>query len=84
MQYTWNNGRLDTDSVFLRLDRAICNEAWLDCWGGTFCTTLLRTQLDHHHLLLHMDISVVRRAASFKNFKTWTSHDECRPLVLSS
>jgi len=31
-----------------------------------------------------MDISVVRKAASFKFFKTWTSHDECRPLVLSS
>jgi hypothetical protein len=27
VQYTWNNGRMDSDSVFLRLDRAICNEA---------------------------------------------------------
>jgi len=84
VQYTWNNGRLDTDSVFLRLDRAICNDAWLDCWGGTSCTALLRTQSDHHPLLLHMDISIVRRAASFKFFKAWTSHEECRPLVLLS
>lgn len=27
VQFTWYNGRLDSDSVFLRLDRAICNEA---------------------------------------------------------
>jgi len=30
VQFTWNNGRLDSDSVFQRLDRAICNEAWTD------------------------------------------------------
>jgi len=28
VQFTWNNGRLDSNSVFLRLDRGICNEAW--------------------------------------------------------
>lgn len=28
VQYTWSSGRLDSDSVFLHLDRAICNEAW--------------------------------------------------------
>ena len=84
MQYTWNNGRLDTNTVFLRLDRAICNEAWTDFWGGTSCTALLRTQSDHHPLLVRMDTSGVRRTASFKKFKTWISHDDCRPLVMSS
>ena len=43
VQYTWNNGRLDSASVFFRLDRAICNDAWTDFWGITSCTALLRT-----------------------------------------
>ncbi|XP_024632876.1 uncharacterized protein [Medicago truncatula] len=83
-EFTWNNGRLDTESVFLRLDRAICNEAWTDFWGNTSCTALVRTQSDHHPLLVTMDTSGVRRTTSFKFFKTWVPHDECRPLIISS
>jgi len=82
VQFTWNNGRLDSDSVFLRLDRDICNQAWTDFWGGTSCTALLRTHSDHHPLLVRMDLSRVHRTTSFKFFKTWVNHDECRPLVL--
>jgi hypothetical protein len=41
VQFTWNNGRLDFDSVFLQLDHAICNEAWTNFWGITSCTALL-------------------------------------------
>jgi hypothetical protein len=82
VQYTWNNGRLDTNYVFLRLDRAICNEAWTDFWGITSCTALLRSHSDHHPLLLHLDFSLIRRTTSFKFFKTWTMHEECRPLLL--
>ena len=84
VQYTWNNGRLDSASVFLRLDRAICNEAWNDFWGGTSCTALMRTQSDHHPLLLRMTLSSVPKITSFKFFKTWTNHAECRPLILNT
>lgn len=83
VQFTWNNGRLDSDSVFLRLDRAICNEAWTDLWGVTSCTALVRTHSDHHPLLVHSDFSFVRKTASFKFFKTWTTHADCRPLLLN-
>jgi len=73
----------DSDSVFLRLDRAICNEAWTDFWRVTSCTALVRTQSDHHPLLVHSDIAFVRKTASFKFFKTWTTHADCRPLLLN-
>ena len=84
VQYTWNNGRLDSDSVFQRLDRAICNEAWIDFWRGTSCTTLMRTQSDHHPLLVCMTLNLTPRTTSFKFFKTWTQHEDCRPLVLAT
>jgi len=68
VQYTWNNGRLDSDSVFLRLDRSICNEAWTDFWGITSCTALLRTQSDHHPLLLHYDFLLLGNWPLSKKF----------------
>ena len=84
VQYTWNNGRLDSESVFQRLDCAICNEAWIDFWRGTSCTTLMRTQSDHHPLLVCMTLNLTPRTTSFKFFKTWTQHEDCRPLVLAT
>jgi len=83
VQFTWNNGRLDSDTVFQRLDRSICNEAWTDLWGVTSCTALVRVHSDHHPLLVHSDFSLVRKTASFKFFKTWTNHADCRPLLLN-
>ena len=83
VQFTWNNGRLDSDSVFQRFDRSICNEAWTNLWGVTSCTTLVWTHSDHHPLLVHSDFSFVRKIASFKFFKTWTTHADCRPLLLN-
>jgi len=42
----------------------------------------MKTQSDHHPLLVCLNLSSVRRSSPFKFFKTWTSHDECRPLVM--
>jgi len=36
IQFTSNNGRLNLDYVFLRLNCAICNEAWTYFWGYYF------------------------------------------------
>jgi len=30
--YTWTNGRFDVENVALRLDRAVCNEEWINFW----------------------------------------------------
>jgi len=70
VQFTWNNGRLDSDYVFLRLDHAICNEAWTDFLGVTSCTALVWTHFDHYPFLVHLEFSLVRKTTSFKFFKT--------------
>jgi hypothetical protein len=69
------------ENVALRLDRAVCNEEWLDFWHGCTCSALVRHQSDHHPLLLSLIYSTVQHASPFKFFKVWTSHEDCRKLV---
>ncbi|XP_024626586.1 uncharacterized protein [Medicago truncatula] len=80
--FTWSNGRLGLENVALRLDRAICNVDWLNAWQRTSCSSLVRHHSDHHPLLISVDGHGVRNAAPFKFFKTWTTHEDCRRLVL--
>jgi hypothetical protein len=81
---TWSNGRFGNANVALRLDRSICNEDWLAFWRVTCCCTLVRHQSDHHPLLLTADVATVRHAIPFKFYKSWTSHEDCRQLVLDT
>ena len=43
----------------------------------------MRTHSDQHPLLVHSDIAFVCKSASFKFFKTWTTHADCRPILLN-
>jgi hypothetical protein len=79
---TWTNGRFGTANVALRLDRAICNEDWINFWRTSACSALIRHQSDHHPLLLAAICSSVSHATPFKFFKVWSSHSDCQQLVL--
>ncbi|XP_039682998.1 uncharacterized protein [Medicago truncatula] len=79
--FTWSNGRFGMENVALRLDRAVCNEAWVNFWHQSTCFALVRHQSDHHPLLLSLVFSSVQHANPFKFFKGWTSHVDCRNLV---
>jgi hypothetical protein len=70
--------------VALRLDRAVCNDDWLNFWRNSTCTALVRHQSDHNPLLVLAVFSVVKHATPFKFFKMWEAHDDCRNLVLES
>lgn len=81
---TWLNGRLGADSIALRLDRAICNDIWLNFWRRANCNSLIRHHSHHHPLLLSIDAMGTKIAIPFKFFKTWTSHVDCRRLVVDT
>jgi len=82
--FTWTNGRFSIENVALRLDRAVCNEDWINFWQNSSCSALLRHQSDHNPLLLSVIFYSVKHATPFKKFKVWTSHGDCRQLVLDS
>jgi len=82
--YTWYIGWLDHDYVALRLDRDICTEAWIDFLSVTSCCALTRIYSDHHPLLAALELSTTFHHSSFKFIKAWTTHDDCRRLVLET
>lgn len=65
----------------VRLDRAICNDAWLDFWRMTSCCTLTRSKSNHHPPLLTFTKEVTPHYSSFKFQKMWIAHPDCRRLV---
>ena len=52
--YTWTNGRFGNDNVALRLDRAVCNEEWINFWRNSTCSALVHHQSDHNPILLSL------------------------------
>jgi len=73
--YTWTNGRFGNENVALRLDRAVCNEEWINFLCNSNCSSLVGHQSDHNHILLSLIYSTVKHASPFKFVKSWTSHD---------
>jgi len=51
-QFTWINRREGGAFMAQRLDRAICNEEWIDYWSIFSCNTLVKCYSDHFPLLL--------------------------------
>ena len=82
--FTLTNGRFGEENVALRLDRAVCNEEWINFWRNSACTTLVWHQSDHNPLLLYVILSFVQHATPFKKFKMWTTHVDCHKLVLDT
>jgi len=79
--YTWYNGRLGFGSVPLRLDRAICNDMWLDFWRNVSCCSLVIKSLGSSSVLVSQEFSLVSHATPFKIFKSWIIHNDCKRLV---
>lgn len=64
-----------------RLDRSICNDAWLNFWDCSACCTLIRSRSDHYPLLLNLAGGVQGHPSSFKFMHMWSEHQDCHRLV---
>lgn len=74
--YTWSNRRRGNALTEKRLDRVICNEAWLDFWSNSSCCTLVRSFSDRFPLLLTANRATRPFPSSFKFHKMWISHPD--------
>lgn len=79
-QFTWSNGRRG-NCTEKRLDRAICNDSWLNYWYSVSCCTLTRSKSDHFPLLVSLKKEERNYSSSFKFFKMWSSHPDCIKVV---
>lgn len=80
-EFTWTNGRKGNTYSEKRLDRSICNDAWLSSWTSSSCSTLTRSQSDHHLLLLILKRGVKSHPYPFKFHQMWLEHPDYKNLV---
>jgi len=80
-QFTWSNGRKGRRHTERRLDRAICNNLWLDMCSSINVSTLTKQNSDHFPLLIEFQTSEVHFASQFRFMQMWTQHPDCMQLV---
>ncbi|XP_019431193.1 PREDICTED: uncharacterized protein LOC109338415 [Lupinus angustifolius] len=79
--FTWTNRRLGAANTERRLDRAICNEEWINNWSQVSCCSLPRLASDHHPLLLNLASDIPPRPSSFRFHKMWLQNEDCKRVV---
>jgi hypothetical protein len=82
--YTWQNGRGGLRHTEKRLDRAVCNQAWLDLCNVSAVSAITRHRSDHFPLLLEFQLHQVACASSFKFLRMWSMHSGCRGIIADS
>ncbi|KAK2429733.1 hypothetical protein QL285_028147 [Trifolium repens] len=80
-EFTWHNGRGGNGYTEKRLDRAICNQFWLDSCCSSSVTALTRVSSDHFPLLLDLQVTSNSFASQFKFQRMWSLHDDCSRIV---
>lgn len=78
-ELTWNNGR----HTKRRLDRAVCNQLWIDTCTSISCSTLAKQRSDHYPLLLDLTVNSTQIASYFKFVKMWTLNNDCKDIIAS-
>jgi len=79
--FTWANGRRGSNFTEKRLDRSICNNAWIDMCSSVSCRTLTKQRSDHFPILLEFYFQETSFASQFKFMQMWSLHPNCSALI---
>lgn len=82
--YRWSNGKGGNALTEKRLDRVICNDAWIDSWSSISCCTLTRSKSDHYPILLSLQKHSGHHKSSFKFLRIWSHHEDYIKIVSDS
>ncbi|XP_074283536.1 uncharacterized protein LOC141608084 [Silene latifolia] len=82
--FTYDNGQADDDNRQSRIDRALCNEVWIDLFPRAKLTHLEREWSDHAPILLRMvrrnrEEQTVNKIFRFEHM--WVGADGCEGVV---
>jgi hypothetical protein len=83
-EFTWINGRRGLRYAERRLDRAVCNQAWLDLCTSLNVSTLTRHKSYHFPILLDFKLHIISFASQFKFLRMWSTHPDCESLIKDS
>jgi hypothetical protein len=80
-EFTWENIRGGLRHTERKLDRAVCNQSWLDVYHSLSVSTLTKHRSDHYPLLLEFQLSRITFASQFKFIRMWSLHPDCEAIV---
>ncbi|KAF7824023.1 reverse transcriptase [Senna tora] len=78
--FTWTNGRIGEGAVWERLDRALCNVAWLNVYPQTsvFCLPIYTSDYSPFVVLFHENVPHRPRPSRFEAM--WLLDDSCKKV----
>ncbi|KAJ0964644.1 hypothetical protein J5N97_025782 [Dioscorea zingiberensis] len=80
-EFTWCNNQRGSSRIWTRLDRALCNNEWLNEVHHYHLSHLARCQSDHSPLLLNCKKVKELRLKPFRFDNNWTLLPECHRAV---
>jgi hypothetical protein len=81
--FTWSNNRGGIRHTERRLDRALCNQAWLDACSSLSVSSLIKVNSDHFPILLDCKFDEIKIPSQFKFLKMWSINDTCKEVIES-
>ncbi|XP_049388406.1 uncharacterized protein LOC125852750 [Solanum stenotomum] len=80
-KYTWCNGWAPKQRIWKRLDRALINYLWNQCYNNTTITHLVRTGSDHAPLLVSFSSNTYTPPRYFKFLNLWVDEPDFMETV---
>ena len=80
--FTWCNMQEGENRVYLRLDRALATNDWINHFNGTRVLNLVDSTFDHCALLIADPLAVQpSRKRRFHFEEMWTKKEECKEII---
>lgn len=83
-KFTWSNGRRGFAHTHKRLDKVICNQAWVNSFVYTSCSTLTKTRYGNYLLILNFKCDNTTFKSQFRFLQMSTPHNDCLKVVEDS
>lgn len=83
--YTWDNKREGDENIQVRLDRATCNDGFLQLFPETEVEHILTEESDHQAILVRAQETAPRRrngsVRPFRFEEAWTKHEQYDTMI---
>ncbi|GAV92140.1 Exo_endo_phos domain-containing protein [Cephalotus follicularis] len=81
LSFTWNNMRCGAAAISKKLDRAMGNWKWFNCFGDSFAHYLNPGISDHSPISIQLMQHTQSSGRPFKFLNFWADHEDFLPMI---
>ncbi|XP_074314519.1 uncharacterized protein LOC141649737 [Silene latifolia] len=82
--FTWNNKQKVATRVYIRIDRALINDEWLEAFPDAYAHFMTEGTFDHCPCMIHLDGPPRRKNVAFKYYNMWALAPAFQEIVEKS